>query len=86
VSHARRQKSDTGELFAAHHLLRSFPHLAIEVVSNFLEPSRHGVHRHGELAHFVARVELNAMIELPGRHLARAFHERRQWARDPLAE
>ena len=86
MGHAGRQKADAGQLLAADDLLGPLLDLPIEVVADFLEAGRHRVHRLGQLAHLVVRVEANAVVELAGRHLARAFDQRLQRLGDPFAE
>ncbi len=66
-------------------LVRSL-HLAVEVVANLLEAGGHVVHRLGQLGHFVARIEVDAMVEIAGRHLARALDQHAQRPEDPLVE
>ena len=86
MRHAGRQEADARELLAADDLVGAFGHLAIEVVANFAEALRHRVHRLGEFADFVAGVDLDAMVEVPGGDQPRAVDQHLQRIGEPLVE
>ena len=68
VGHAGRQKTDAGQLLAAHHLLGALLNLAIQIVANGLKSGRHVVQGVGQFRHLVVRVQHDSIAEFAGRH------------------
>ena len=64
VGDARRQETDAGQPFRADKLPAALVDLQGQAAVHFLEPAGHVVERLGKLFHFVAAVDLDAVLEL----------------------
>ena len=71
VSHAGRQKTDARQLLVLDHFARPFADLAVKIGAprfdlgqGALKAIGHVVHRLGQFTQFIARSQINAMVEL----------------------
>ena len=72
VGHAGGQEADAGQPFRAHQLPAALVDLPGQVAVHVVQPAGHVVEGRGQVLHFVAAVDVDAMIEIAPGHPADA--------------